>query len=126
MHAALRLVLLTLITLALTATAPAQTVTPIPEMRNFQPLTGKWVLQEDFRRRPDGPWDNVSWTWESRWIGRRFLEGRSGGGYSGVEIHGYDARQKTGFYFGVDDSGSEPYRESRRANCVTQATAACA
>jgi hypothetical protein len=23
-----------------------------------------------------------------------------------VEIHGYDPRQKTGFYFGVDDSGS--------------------
>jgi len=41
---------LPLVMLTLTATASAQTLTPIPEMKNFQPLTGKWLLQDEVRR----------------------------------------------------------------------------
>lgn len=104
MHAVSRFVLLSSVTLALAAIASGQTVTPIPEMKNFVPVTGKWVYQEEVRSKPDGPWDKVSWTYEARWVGSVW-EGRGYGQYPGIEFFGYDPSQKSRFYVGFSEKG---------------------
>jgi hypothetical protein len=104
MHVASRLVLLLSAFLVLSAAVSAQTVTPNPELKKWEPVIGKWVNQEELRTKPDGPWEKVSSEWEIRRMpGGFFLDtpGRmtwaNGKTVSWIEVVGYDAVKKSVF-----------------------------
>lgn len=104
MHTAPKVVLLSLVMLALSAAALAQTAAPNPELKKWEPVVGRWVNQEELRAKPDGPWEKVSSEWEIRWMpGGFFLDtpGRmtwaNGKTVSWIEVVGYDPVRKSVF-----------------------------
>ena len=75
----------------------AQVAQPAQQIKNWEPVVGGWVNEEQQRETPDGPWSKVASEWEIRMMpgglfvdtpGKmRFSDGRE---VSWVQVWGYD------------------------------------
>ena len=99
MKNALIVVGVSILILACTGPATAQEIELSPELKNWEPVLGKWSYEVEFRESPTSEWKKGSLIWEFR-SGGFFVEirktGELGGPkHSGIEIFGYDPFKRT-------------------------------
>ena len=85
--------------LACTGPTVAQEISLTPELKNWEPVLGKWKGEFEVRESPTGDWKKGSASVENR-SGGFFLENRGTGELGGqqhswIEIIGYDPIQKS-------------------------------
>jgi hypothetical protein len=113
MSATRNLAVILAVILGLSGVAFAQAAGPTEQVKQWQPLIGKWVNQEEQRDGPEDPWQKVASEWEIRWVpGGFFIEtpGKmvfaDGEEAAWQSVWGYDPAQKTHFNIGFNNVGS--------------------
>jgi hypothetical protein len=100
------LTVITLLCLALTfgGSALAQDVDPAQAIKNWEPLVGHWVNEEQQRETPDGSWQKAASEWDIKMMPGGFfvetpgkLRFADGGEVSWVQVWGYDPVNEEAF-----------------------------
>ena len=120
MSATRNLAVILSVILGLSGVAFAQATGPTEQVKQWQPLIGKWVNQEEQRDGPEEPWQKVASEWEIRWVpGGFFIETPGTMAFADGEeaawqqIWGYDPAEKTHFAisFGrLGDVGKDTFK----------------
>jgi hypothetical protein len=104
------LVFVSILFFACTGPTVAQEIKLIPELKEWEPLLGKWTSEMEFRESPDGAWEKESESFEVH-SGGFFVEfsvtDQIGGEKTSlIEIVGYDPLKNTcvSSFFGSDGS----------------------
>ena len=119
---------LSCLVLAFAGSILAQGVKPAQQVKNWEPLVGHWVNEEQQRETADGAWQTVSSEWTIRMMpggffvdtpGKmRFADGRE---VSWVQVWGYDPVNEVAYQHWFDSIGGHgegPYEFSGRVQKV--------